>query len=155
MKYLIKNNNTISFLTDELHDIPDDAIEISDDKWMNYLENQSTLKWDDVAQDFINFEYVKTVEDLKLDIKQNFETSLDNGFMSSTNILLDSRFEDIQKLDAGLRLAQKLSLTNMNVRDKLNVTHDLTVEAVDDLIIELGVNYQTLLSQKWEDENNV
>ncbi len=84
----------------------------------------------------------------KQQIKQAFQNSFNNGYTCSNGITMDCKLEDIDKLDKGLRLAQKLNQAQMVVRDFYNQEHELIIDEVDNMLTELGINWQTQWQKK-------
>jgi len=100
------------------------------------------------------FEQVK--EQKKSEIKTAFNNALKAGFVCSNGIKMDADINDISKLKAGFDLATTINATTLDVRDYDDITHyNLTLDEVNTMIVELGVNYQTLLKKKWDLEAQV
>lgn len=82
-------------------------------------------------------------------ITNSFNTALSVGFTTTSTIKMDATYDDVMRLDAGVRLAEALSQTNMDIRDFDNVTHNVSTTAAKTMVNEIGTNYQTILQQKW------
>ena len=134
--------------TQEKWEIKDYGIE-PDNNWTEKKPSEG-VKWSDEKNDWIiDLDYWKTKR--KQYIKQKFMESFNNGYTCFNGITMDCKLEDIDKLDKGYRLAQKLNQTEMLIRDFYNQEHILQLSEVDQMLTELGINYQ----QQWQKKINL
>ena len=92
----------------------------------------------------------------KAEIKSAMATQLSNGFTTQGGITMDATAADIRLLDDGMRLAQRLSQTAMDIRDYGNTVHiGQTIADVETMVNELAINYQQALAKKWAIEAQI
>jgi len=117
-----------------------------------------------VPGQFDSWDGTNWVEDLNLVkinqkniIKQGFADELKLGYVCPTSgYKMDAYIENIDLLDSGVRLNEKLSATNMDIRDFNNIIHsNELVSNVNIMVQELGINYQTQLAKKWNLEAQI
>lgn len=94
------------------------------------------------------------LDDLKARKKAEMQAALDAvlapGYTCSNGITMNAYEYDARKLDDGSRLNARNGLTTLKVRDFHNARHDLPLADVDQMVNELGANYQTLLQRYWD-----
>ena len=83
-------------------------------------------------------------------IESAFEEEINSGYVCSNGIKMHTTFDDIQKLKAGLELMQKLNQTESYIADYDDVLHQVSIDELDNMLIELGVNYLNLWRKKGE-----
>jgi len=93
---------------------------------------------------------LQDVKDTKYqEIKDAMNGVLDKGYLCTNGITMDAHFKDIQALKAGYDLALALGSTTMDITDHSNTTHaGIKLTAVDAMLKELGVNFNTLRVKK-------
>jgi len=92
---------------------------------------------------------LEKARELKIEeIKSAFDYFIKNGFTCSNGITMDADFIDIQKLKAGYELALDLGLKTIIVGDYYNKDHEVPIEEVKKMLVELGLNYSTLWNKK-------
>ena len=115
-----------------------------------------------VPGDFDSWTGSAWVEDLdlvRMDQKSIINLShmdaLSTGYVTTFTIKMDARYEDVIRLDGGVRLAESLSQTNLSIRDFDNVVHIEETTNVKTMVDEVGVHYQTVLNQKWTYDDQI
>jgi len=94
--------------------------------------------------------------DKAAEMKQAFVAATLSGYTCTNGITFDTDITDIQRLRLGHELATTLAQTTLDIRDYGNVVHAAVPLAdVWTMLQELGVNYQTLLAQKWTRETTL
>jgi hypothetical protein len=82
-------------------------------------------------------------------ISNSMDAALSAGFTCANGITMDATDADVRKLDDGTRLATRLGMATMDIRDANNVRHlGMPVTDVEAMVAELGVNWMTQWSTK-------
>ena len=138
------------------------AIQIDGDKIHVEFIDGTPVKWDAKISDYQDVidkvEQLKhiiptlTFEEVKkktLDtINTGFISQLSHGFMTN-GILMGTSLMDIQNLLTSSQLATTLSQPILDIIDFNNVVHpNIPIDVVHNMIVELGKNYQTVLTKK-------
>lgn len=96
------------------------------------------------------------IEDLELvrakqknTIYHAFNSALSGGFVTTSTIKMDATYDDVMRLDAGVRLAEALAQANIDIRTFENNTQTVLTTDAKTMVNEVGTNYQTKLQQKW------
>jgi len=148
----------VFFINDEKRLIP---VEVSNEE--DYINKENFLVTDNLPQALYPFYkldengniipdeelILEKAKDLKIEeIKKAFNFHIKNGYKCSNGITMDCDFLDIQKLKAGIELAETLGMSTMLVGDYYNQDHELELAEVKKMLTELGINYSTLWSKK-------
>jgi hypothetical protein len=82
-------------------------------------------------------------------ISNSMDVALATGHTCANGITMDATDADVRKLDDGTRLATRLGLATMDIRDANNVRHlSIPVTDVEAMVTELGLNWTTQWSKK-------
>jgi len=97
---------------------------------------------------------LQEVRDEKIQfLKTQYMQATRSGYTCSNGILFDADLPDIQRLLAGHTLATSLGAPTMDIRDFNNAVHTaVPLAEIWTMLEELGVNYQTILGNKWAKE---
>lgn len=146
------NKEPIAFYDTTINSIiPDDAIDITEEQWQEFIDNTNQKVWDDVNNEVVDKPFsLESYRASKLsEIEQSFSNSLANGYECFNGIKMQALLADIQTFDGGVRLSENLAQTNMMVRDFNNKNHQVSVADAKTMVNELGANYQKLLQNYW------
>ena len=133
--------------------IPEEAIEITDEQWQEFINNQGKRKWD-----FENKQVIEHIPSVSLDqlksqkkqlIKQSFLKTLENGYLTSFGFRVDAKLEDLNNFDILLKYAEMANLDTITIRDYNNIVRTLSIDDFRQLCIELGNFLQNQFQKKW------
>lgn len=128
--------------------------------WQYVVRSDYTF---DSASEVINETRVvesKTIEDFKEEIKKSkikkvlFDV-LSEGFETSKGITLDAEKDRMNDFANAVQFAEASGATNITIRDFYNVTHEVSITDFNQMILELGMNYQQQLQNKWKLEEHI
>ena len=135
--------------------LPDDLVTVTDQEFndaINARANGASLSY--VNNNIVITEQIATLSDLKiekiLEINNAFITATKSGFTTTSGLTMNADLPDIQRLKSAYDLALLLNLNELPILvDYNNVVHaDIIMADVLAMVIELGVHYQTLYTQK-------
>jgi uncharacterized protein (DUF488 family) len=154
IKVELDNGIPIGFYNSDIsEDIPESAIEITEEEYQDLLQNPVTKKYDISISQVIDYVPVIDIElSRKIkesEIKGKLDLDLSLGF-TTNNIKMDCKLEDIMKFDSGIKLAENLNEIELVIRDFDNISHTVDIAESKIMITELGSYYQSKLSHKWE-----
>jgi len=101
--------------------------------------------------DLLNQELLeKAKQSKKQEVINSFNNTLSQGYTCSNGIKMDATYDDIRKLKDGCDLVQSLGSDKAVIRDYNNENHELSLDEVNDMLKELGSNYQIQLQKLWQ-----
>jgi len=176
----ISNDKYTNVNCDDMSMAPDIGVEykylqVSDAVWYEnyYIDLNNSLyefeeeKLQELLELLANWEQPEgqegnpTLEQLQVlkrtEIKEAMESELREGYKCpSTEFLMDATLDDISKLKAGYDLEVAAGSESMDIRDYNNTTHsDVALEDVNNMVLELGLNYKNALVKKWGKDDEI
>ena len=123
------------------------------DEWYNKKAIQPTEEEIEVKVKELELEKAK--QSKKQEVINSFNNTLFKGYTCSNSIKLDATYNDIRKLKDGYDLTNTLGSETMVVRDYNNKNHELSLDEVNNMLKELGANYQTQLQKLWQLKDDI
>jgi hypothetical protein len=156
---MLYSKSTNGFYSQAIHgvSIPNDALEITDIAYKSLLEGQSAGKI--IAADESGNPFLQELLAISLDQRKQsksyeltaaFTATLRGGFTTTFGIKMDAELEKIQLLKSAYDLIVLLNVTDMPILVDYNNDVHVNVPMTDviAIIIEVGMNYQTLYAKK-------
>lgn len=153
------NNIPIAFyetIVNPAESIPADAIDITEEQWLEFIENRGKRKWNPSTLAVENYTPTIPLADIKSikisEIVTAYVDELKLGYTCPTSdIKMDMMLENINMLEDGYNLAVSQGETVMDIMDYDNVKHtNITTVDVNIILTELKLQFRTLLTKKWD-----
>jgi hypothetical protein len=122
--------------------------EIMSIKKVDIINNEAVYTYNIVrAAKDMNKEFIDSKESKEIEIKNEFNFSLDRGFITSLNIKVNANFKDIVILDSLLKTTDSETII---FRDFNNEFISLSIEQITQILFEIRKNILLQQQKKWD-----
>lgn len=128
--------------------------------WQYVVKSNYTFDGDNEVINETKVVEDKTIEDFREEIKKQkikpeLYRILSEGFETSKGITLDAEKDRMNDFANAVQFAEAGGATNIKIRDFYNVTHEIGITDFNQMILELGINYEKQLQTKWALEEHI
>jgi len=142
-----------------LHSIPANAIDVTDDVFMQLSQNTQTKKYDTNTNAVIDymppFVLADAIQQKYNEIRAAFKMAISLPITDASGVIWDGGYDSALKIDAAKRLAVLAGQTTLDIYDKNNNAHNLSLSDVDNIVLLIGDDYQTKFKKKQAFMNQV
>ena len=151
------------FYDKEIHgeNIPQEAIEITEEQWKEFVENQGLRKWNFNTKKVVKYTPTISLNDLKdikkQEIKQAFINIITNSSMTSTILNVEVNFgtEHLANVQNLINYLEDNELTTTQFRTYDNTFIEINLDQLKSLEKEMITYAIQLREKKWELEQQI